>query len=436
MSYLLCRIIEEPEEWRTFNHNAGSRLHPGNLSQIPRPRHTQLEPLSRTQEVPRGQIDLLQASVESLPNFPTRQNGPDQDIHSNQSVRGSHDHLDSDYQSNIEDNTGADFHGNVYPLASNQDQGHGANIGQTDDHQHSNMVDRENILRKSIEDFEKLKEAYQTLPQEDFYEQHEVHDSSSNIHTHQGHRYHAAEHPYDQSQGGQGHYFHPHDQGQPVHHHGYDSHYPEAHHHFRNIYQDRPYHTIGEREETEGGNVPGDHRHYYHHEHGYNGGVAGQGFQGNDLLVPGQGTNGNYGNEYTAQGTSQDQGFHSHVCDKNEPVQNRHPHVANSSSQSGSSNGRKLPQVTYRLQNISNDAQDKQRTQSSRYKEKENIAKKENTETYADNFKVRYGKEHERKSEDVSQREEEVEMDKNIEKEFMEQGTLLEVFLNSCACWV
>ncbi|XP_045184514.2 trichohyalin-like isoform X1 [Mercenaria mercenaria] len=420
------KITEQPEEtaeWRKFNHNAGPQFRQGNPNHVPQPRYAQFEPMSRTQEIPRGQFDLLRASVESLPNFPTNQNGLDRDINSNASVHGSRDHLDSDYHSNAEDNQNADFHGNVYPLPSGQGhqgaaqghqdaaQGHGL-IEDHQTHHHNNTTERENILRQSVEDFAKFKEVYQS--QEHLFTHHAPVGHDSNIQGHQGHQhYHAAEHPYDQGHGGQGHYYH-HDQGQPVYHHGYEGHYPPAHHHFRNIYRDRPYHTIGEREETEGGNAhQGGNMHYYHH--GYNGGHVDHGFQGNQMLPQGQ------GHEYNVQGASQDHGFHSHVTDKNEHVKNHHSKTGNTSTQSSSSNGRKLPQVTYRFQNISNDAQDKQKSEMTRNREKENIPQKENTEAYADNYKVRYEKEHERKREEISQREKEGKADKNMEAEFMEQ---------------
>ncbi|XP_060584200.1 golgin subfamily A member 4-like isoform X2 [Ruditapes philippinarum] len=409
------KLAEQPEEeanWRKFPQGA-----PGAgalFRQLPQSRYAQMEPLSRTQELPRGQFDLVRASVESLPNFPTNQNGLDQDINSNPSLRSSRDHLDSDYHSNAEDNQNADFHGNVYPIPLAQGhhgaaQGHCSKPVLTEDHQahhHSNQVERDNILRQSIEDFSKFKEAYQS--QEHLFTHHAPVGHDSNIQGHQ--HYHAAEHPYDQGHGGQGHYYH-HDQGQPVYHHGY-----EGHHHFQNIYQDRPYHTIGEREEAEGGNAhQGEDMHYY--QHGYTGGHIDHGFHGNQMLPQGQ------GHEYNLQATSQDHGFHSHNTDKNEHYKNQHSKSVNTSGHSSSSSGRKLPQVTYRFQSTSNEAQDKQRGEMSRNREKEPIPQKEKTEAYVDNYKVRYEKEHERKREEISQREKEgKKAEKNMDAEFMGQA--------------
>lgn len=412
--FIAYRIVEEPEQestWNKFNHNAGSRVREPQ-AQFPNTRYAQFDQMSRTQELPQGQMDLLRASVESLPNFPTRQNGPEPDSRSNPSVHGSCDHLDSDYHSNAEDNQNIEFHGHVYPLPSDQgqshpgaNQGHGRNLGFTEDHQkhhQSNMVERESILRKSIEDFAKFKEVYQS--QEHFLGHHASVGHKSDIQGHQGHQhYHAAEHPYDQNYEGEGHYYHHHDQGQPIHHHGYEGHYPDAHHHFRNIYQDRPYHTIGERGETEGGNAhAGENMHYYYD---YNGIHADHGFQGNQMLAQGQ-----------------DHGFNSHIHDKPDHVKNHHLKGGNMNNQSTSGNGRKLPQVTYRFQSISNEAKDTQRTEIARRKDKENMSLKENTEEYSDNHKVRYEKEHERKREEISKRDKEEKSEKSMEREFMEQG--------------
>jgi hypothetical protein len=102
----------------------------------------------------------------------------------------------------------------------------------------------------------------------------------------------------------------------------------------------------------------------------------------------------------------------------------------NTSGHSSSSSGRKLPQVTYRFQSTSNEAQDKQR-EMSRNREKEPIPQKEKTEAYVDNYKVRYEKEHERKREEISQREKEgKKAEKNMEAEFMGQGEAISFTLS------
>ena len=295
----------------------------GPLDQFPRPSFNL--PLSRTQEFPRHQFDLVRASVESLPNV-RGSHDPDSDLHSNPSFHGSRDQLDSDYHSNTEEPTNkkADFYGNVYPMENhleganqgqnkkkkghkkgqdNQNQnkpkavvGDRPNVGQSQEVKHMSTKERENILRKSIEDLAKFQnEALTIQGNEQFYGAQGTQGGGQGEHCQgqqfQGHHQwqtnsnqNAPERPYDESNPahqhnvvqmqGQGHYY-PDFQGQghtPQNqehvHQGYDQHYADHHHqHFRNIYEGRPYHTIGEREETEGGNVRQDNNQYYQQYH-------------------------------------------------------------------------------------------------------------------------------------------------------------------------
>ena len=265
--FLFSRIEEEKteEEWpQRYTHQkqptSEGKLQDSVPAQFPHHlarRYGHFEPLSRTQELQRRNTEALRTSVESLPSFPTAS----QDLTDRvSSVQGS-EHVDSDYHSNAGDNRkSGDFHGIVYPQNLHQGQGHGNIHGQNHNtpnfvkSEHVNSEERENLLRRSIEDFSQLREAYLGQGQnEQFY---------GDLRHHQHFNYqhqHPAEQPYDQSQGqmdvnhGQGHYYQGHDAGghHQAHLHGYQDH----HHHFKNIYENRPYHTIGEREETEGGNV-------------------------------------------------------------------------------------------------------------------------------------------------------------------------------------
>ncbi|XP_052786823.1 dystrophin-like isoform X2 [Mya arenaria] len=370
------RIDEQPEQdWtHTSNdlqqHQRSNQGHdPRNLNRIPQPQRARFEPLSRTQELPRGQIDLLRASVESLPAYPSAGHDEIQghghgnfDNHSIPSRHGSRDHLDSDYHSNAEDNAqSVEFRGHVYPLPSNQCHSQGQISRQTSHSDtRSEMSDRENTLRKSIEDFEKIKEAYQShqlpvsIPQgqgheHGFYSDSEVH---APIATHQ--HYHGTDQTFDPEQ-----YHYPHpdqNQGQPVHHHGYGEHYhdnphvhhEDTHHHFRNIYADRPYHTIGERGETEGGNVVLDSMGYYHP--GYNQTHV---YHGNQEIDQSEQRNQECLSQQTFNGS--DPGYFSRVKDKASTIlTNTTQQIANSqiTNNSGVTTGRKLPQVKYRLQNV------------------------------------------------------------------------------------
>lgn len=423
------RLPEQPEQdWGKIpnkhrtEHAAGKGHDPSRMLQ---PQFGQFEPLSRTQEIPRSKIDILRASVESMPSYPVSrdQRGQGQghlnDLHSNPSHHGSRDQLDSDYHSNPEEphHHNPDFHGNVYSIPSNLESGQGhaqSNLGghtsQGDMPRHANIPDREHVLRQSIEDFAKFKEAYQV---QQIHEGHQGHyygngDYQCSMPVHQ--HYHAAEQPYDQ-----GHYYHSHEQIDPVHHHGYGGHYhgnhlQETHHHFRNIYTDRPYHTIGERGETEGGNVVDD-IHFYHHgyqqvPHGYH-----------DNSVPTK--------EHTGDTASyqREQKFHIQTGERENPEKSGNTNSSNHSniSQQSSGGGRKLPQVTYRFQNVAAEARNQGNTGSKKSIDKVNKEGKEKGES---SVKVKYERDGGGRH-TGHRRDTDLESDPNMEKEFMEQGESL-----------
>ena len=323
-----CRVNEVADTDNDWGGGYFQGPNPG-----PLPRFDFNVPLSRTQEFSRAQFDIVRASVESLPNLRTSHE-PDSDIHSNPSFHGSRDQLDSDYHSNTEETTNrkADFHGNVYPSENHvpngaqprnkkkkgqrkgvkEDQGELSSDTAQSGHAEANRIstkERENILRKSIEDFAKLKhEALSIQGNEQFYGIHgnpdegqsnqfqgqgHGHQFQDHHHWHANSNQHVAEQPYDQSNPvhhqqmghvhGQGHYYpdyqgqgHAFAQGQEHLHHGYNQPHTDHHHHFRNIYEGRPYHTIGEREETEGGNVgAAEHAYPVQNHYGYYQNISG-----------------------------------------------------------------------------------------------------------------------------------------------------------------
>ncbi|KAH3868061.1 hypothetical protein DPMN_031197 [Dreissena polymorpha] len=395
----------------------------------------QLGRLSQTQELPRGRVNQLRSSTESLPTFASSKESrigkgqghiPENDLdqQSNPSRHGSRDNLDSDYQSSVEINQNSvDFHGNVYPLPGNQFQGQlSRQASQSDLLSDHSLSDRENVLRRSIEDFHKFKEAYREfqgqaahLPETGYYANGDIQPMPSHQH------YHAAEHPYDQ-----GHYAHFHNPdhitAHPMHHHGYDEHYHgnahhEAHHHFRNIYTDRPYHMIGDREEAEGGNVV-DSMGYYHHNYQNHGYHAGGHIDQSDQGIP----------NYNSQAfQSADQGFFSHNNEKTAvettvlPTQTSVKSTTQPSQSAPS--GRKLPQVTYRLQNVSNDAHKDQNKNmnivaQSKSRDKSVEGKDKVSEGIA--LKVKYDRDSGGKRE--SERSDRESSEQTVETEFMEQG--------------
>lgn len=406
---LLSRISELPEaDWGKLQQKqpvpTGKQgLDPRDINHIPQPQYGQFEPLSRTQEIPRGKIDLVRASVESLPNFSTQGQGHSRDL-SGKRVR----QLDSDFHGNSEETPArtADFHGKAYPLSHNHEQGHGQD--------QTAVIDRDNILRQSIEDFSKYKEAYEA---QQAYEGHQGHyygnadyPCSMEVHPH----YHAAEHPYDQA-----HYYHSHDQVHPGHHQGYEGHYhdnlqPEAHHHFRNIYTDRPYHTIGERGETEGGNV--EDMHFYHHGYQH----MPYGYHDNSHPVQGN---------QRAENLNKEQNQYAKTIEKDSKERNgsseRSTNVNSNTSMVSTGSGRKLPQVTYRFQNISSDSQkESQRTPSKPKNKKgtENSDKAEKEKSNDVGYKVKYERDGGGKQFASSKTDAEKLDENDIERDFMDQG--------------
>ena len=389
---------------------------------IPQPQYGQFEPLSRTQEIPRGKIDFVRASIDSLPSYSSKGSGHSHnpDLHSNRN-QGVRDSVNSDYHSNKDEKAGtkADFHGNLYPATHTGDpQGQGNRpLTQTDTQ--AAFIDRKSILRQSIEDFSKYKEAYQG--QQNF-EGHQGHyygnaEYPYNMQVHQ--HYHQAEQPYDQA-----HYYHSHDQVHQGHQQGYDqglyhgdhldNHHPDAHHHFQNIYSDRPYHTMGERGETEGGNV--DLR-YYHHGYGP---IPQHGYHGNNNMPH---------NNQRTEGVIRDQNVYAKTVDKEnsdgsvntERSANVGGNSATNTSIVSTGSGRKLPQVKYRLQNIAStdSTKDSQRTQSG-VNSKKGAGKSVKEKMGESGYKVKYdrdgGGQHAgtKKQENMDEQE--------IERDFIEQG--------------
>ena len=330
ISFRIDEVPDTDNDWGGGYYENPVLASTGPLDQFPRPSFNL--PLSRTQEFPRQQFDLVRASMDSLPSV-RRSHDQDLDLHSNPSFHGSRDQLDSDYHSNTEEPTNkkADFCGSVYPLENHHEganQGHnkkkkGQKKGQHNKENQNNpnhvssdrpkvgqgqpevkplsTKERESILRKSIEDLAKFQnEALTIQGNEQFYgaqgEGQSEHLQGQGHHFQGHHQWHAnsnqnaPERPYDETNPahqhqlaqmqGQGHYY-PEFQGQGQNpatqehiHQAYDQQYVDHQHHhqhFRNIYEGRPYHTIGEREETEGGNVGHDNNQYYqyHDQYGY-----------------------------------------------------------------------------------------------------------------------------------------------------------------------
>ena len=383
--------------------------------------------MSRTQEIPRGQIDPIRASTESLPSYSSSRGhsqGRDFENNQNPSRHGSRDHLDSDYHSNAEDNgQGGDFHGNVYPVPNSHCQGQsqhsqGHYVRQTSHGDNrSDISDRDNVLRKSIEDFEKFKEAYHTHQLHPHQGQgHEMgYYSDSNVPTAMASHphYSAAEQPYEH---GHYHYYHEEHmqghqvhqghsvQGHMVHHHGYGDHYhdngqqhsQDPHHHFRNIYSDRPYQTIGAREETEGENVL-ENNAYYHGHPGYDPTL---GFHGNTQTDVQETPNQDFGAQQSY--AQSDQGYFSRVRNKASTIlENTTQQIANSqlAATNGATTGRKLPQVKYRVQNVGNDGKVDQKPQD-KSNSNNNVSNKESNKRHSegkdrtdeDNYRVKYSR--------------------------------------------
>ena len=432
---------------------------------VPMPRFDFNVPLSRTQEFPRAQFDLVRASVESLPNLRTSHE-PDSDIHSNPSFHGSRDQLDSDYHSNAEEPTNRkpDFQGNVCPVENhlgNAVQTHnrkkkrkGQKEAQSDSRAtngetfktvqgEGNQIstkERENILRKSIEDFAKMKhEALTIQGNEQFYGVHGIPDEGqSNQFQGQGHQFqghhhwhldsnqHAAEHPYDESNPvhqpqmghmqGQGHYYpdfqgHALSQSQEHMHHGYNQPHSDHHHHFRNIYEGRPYHTIGEREETEGGNVRSD-----------------------EQFCQVQAHYGYYPNISAPFTNSTDRGFYSHTpgFTETQPSQampndyhQSHPNVMSEETNQSHSNEN---------QNKHNRGaqNDKAKDISGDHSFKNPLSPRQSTEGFPENYKVNYqkgkdekekGTKREKSTEKNADKRQSEKSRENVEKDFMQQGS-------------
>lgn len=268
------------------------------------------------------------------------------------------------------------------------------------------VPNREDILRQSIEDFTKFKEVYESHQNNEGHQDHFYGNMEypCNMPVHQ--HYHTAEHPYDQ-----GHYYPSHEQGHQMHHHGYEGHYhdnhmADTHHHFQNIYADRPYHTLGERGETEGGNVLED-MHFYHHRyeslpHGYHDNMPVQEPKG-------------------SHGYHKDPNFNSQNLDNSENVRKCEKNVKNSGGVSSGSSGRKLPQVTYRFQNISSDSQKSSQQTQSTDNNKKGAGKtvKDGKDKGSDiGYKVKY--ERDKGGVHKQQKEDEI-----MEKEFVEQSKAL-----------
>lgn len=459
--YRIDEVVDTDNDW------GGGYFHrPTDREQEPRFNFN--VPLSRTQEFPRQHFDLMRASVESLPNIRTSHD-PDSDLHSNPSCHGSRDQLDSDYHSNTEEPSSkkADFHGNVYPMEDHlegtsqvqnkkkkgQRKGQketqnntkpvasiGKKVGQGElDGSNLSTKDRENILRKSIEDFAKLKqEALSIQGNEQFYDVHGTQGGGQGDHYQgQGHQFHgphnwqrgsnqsAAEHPYDESNPahhhhmgqmqGQGHFYpeyqghgHATSQSQEHTHQEYHQHYPDHHHHFQNIYEGRPYQTIGEREETEGGNV-GQDDHYYQYQDQY-------GYYQNNV-------------------TPSDRGFISHATDltdahhipsystPNEYHQS-HPNVQN--QRENQSHPNENQNFNRRVPNEAT----KEAVQE--HNSRNLVSPRQSREGFPEGYKVSYQMGQEDKGGKKDRNEEKRQTDKSkekMEKEFMQQGKLLNAHL-------
>ena len=465
--FLYFRINEVPDTDHDWGggYFQGPESHP--IYNIQMPRFDFNNPLSRTQEFTRPQLDLVRASVESLPNLRTSHE-PESDIYSNPSFHGSRDQLDSDYHSNTEEPTNKkpDFHGSVYPMENHlgnanqnkkkKSQRKGQKDAQSDlkavtserpkagqgHHEigHLSTPERENILRKSIEDFAKLRhEALAIQGNEQFFGvpgasgEGQGHQFQGQTNQFQGHHHwpvdsnqHTAERPYDENSAahqqmnqGHGHYYHDyqgHGQSQEHLHQGFNQHYSEPHqhhHHFRNIYEGRPYHTIGEREETEGGNVrSADHFHQTPDQYGY------------------------YQKSATPYANSTDRGFYSHTGGLTE-TQNMPSHATPNDYHQSQPNI--TSQTQREVQSHPNDNQNINRGAPNDVSKdpahdpsfKNPLSPKQSIEGFPEGYKVSYqkgkdekdkGLKKEKYSDKNGERRQPDEPKENMDKEFMQQG--------------
>ena len=298
--------------------------------------------------------------------------------------------------------------------------------------------ERESILRKSIEDLAKFQnEALTIQGTEQFYGaqgegqtehlQGQGHQFQGHHQWHANSNQNAPERPYDETNPahqhqhaqmqGQGHYY-PEFQGQGQNHatqehmhQAYDQQFAGPHQHFRNIYEGRPYHTIGEREETEGGNAGQENNQYYQYHDNY----------------------GYHQNSATPYVDSTDRGFYSHSAGFADGQ-----HIPSHNAPNGYHQGH--PNVQNQMENQShpNENQTINRTVQNEARKdsvndqilKEPMSPRKSREGFPEGYKVNYhkGPDDKEKGARKDQKEEKKqsnESKEDLEGRFMQQGLYL-----------